>query len=806
MSDSVPFRLRDTFLQNYKDEQPNWGPLGYITYKRTYSRRKADGTYEEFWETCQRVVEGVFWILSRHLRSIGKEFNPEEYVGLAEDMFQRMWEFKWLPPGRGLWMMGTDYVKQMGHSTPLQNCGFVSTKDIATDGLAAPYTWMMDALMLGVGVGFDTRGAGSLVVSSPTKGTDTFVVEDTREGWVALLGRYLDAYSGRCDLPDDVDYSLVRPEGSPINGFGGTASGPGPLRDLVAGVSKVLSKNVGEPITSGTLVDIGNLVGRCVVAGNVRRSALLALGDRSDDLFLSLKDPDKYPEELMAWRWSSNNSILADSNTDYSRYVDSISKNGEPGVLWLDRTCDYGRLKDPPDYKDHLALGTNPCVTGDTLVDTAQGKRPVSDLVGTSFTAVVHSEEHPSTSEGFWKTGHKEVFLLSLDSGHSLKATADHEILTQDDQEQLWVALKDLRVGDAVVLSVSNGPPVSSVVSITPCGFEDVYDCTIPSIHRFVANGIVVHNCGEQTLFDKELCCLVESFPHLADDAEDFLKTIKVAFLYAKVVTLLPSHFQQSTEVMNRNRRIGLSMSGITQAITKFGYQEFLDLADKGYSVIKSYDNELSYFLCVPESIKVTSVKPSGTVSLLAGASPGVHFPHSEYYIRRIRFQSGSPLVTALELAGYSIEKDAYSPNTSVVEFPVRESLFSKSKDDVSMTEQMQLAADLQRFWADNQVSVTVTFTKEEATQLGSALNEFASKLKSVSFLPLQDHGYVQAPYEAISKEKYEEMISKVVPSNTKEFAQIIAAYAQHDQTERFCDGGVCAVSADNNTESPGRG
>jgi hypothetical protein len=149
---------------------------------------------------------------------------------------------------------------------------------------------------------------------------------------------------------------------------------------------------------------------------------------------------------------------------------------------------------------------------------------------------------------------------------------------------------------------------------------------------------------------------------------------------------------------------------------------------------------------------------------LLNGSTPGIHFPESEYYIRRIRFSHNSQVLTKLEGAGYHIEKDEYSPNTMVVDFPVHEPYFKKSKKDVTMWEQLEIAAQYQHYWADNSVSVTVTFDEKEAHQLKDALEMYETRLKAVSFLKYSETGYKQAPYEAITQEEYAKMIKSITP------------------------------------------
>ena len=270
--------------------------------------------------------------------------------------------------------------------------------------------------------------------------------------------------------------------------------------------------------------------------------------------------------------------------------------------------------------------------------------------------------------------------------------------------------------------------------------------------------------CVEQQLEDAELCCLVETFPAKHEDYEDYLKTLKIAYLYGKTITLSNTHWPETNAKMLKNRRIGLSQSGVVQAFNKHGRRELYNWCDRAYTYVQELDEEYSNWLCIPKSIRTTSIKPSGTVSLLNGSTPGIHFPEDEYYIRRIRFGKGSTLLPALTEAGYFIEDDVYSPNTVCVEFPVKEPYFFKGKRDVGMWEQLEIAAQYQHFWADNSVSITVTFKPEEASQIKDALEMYESRLKAVSFLRYEETGYEQAPYEPISKEKYETLTSKITP------------------------------------------
>ena len=646
----MTFNLSENFIAEYEGKQPKWGPLGYFVYKRTYARKiNEKGDTEEFWQTAKRVVETIYTYQRRHCDSLRLPWNANKSQKSAQEMFRRMWEFKFLPPGRGLWAADINLIDAKG-SACINNCAFVSTNELATS-FSAPYTFAMDMLMLGVGVGADTLGAGLVTIREPKTTDVPFVVEDSREGWIKLVETVLNSYIGVGAYPEVIDVSKVRVEGSPIVTFGGTSSGPGPLLELIKDITSILSRfKVPSKITTDQITDLFNVIGKCVVSGNVRRSAELMLGSSKDEIFKNLKQDEKL---LNAYRWASNNSQSVLIGDDYSDGAKATAINGEPGYVWLGNAQAYSRMKDPADFKDRRVLGVNPC--------------------------------------------------------------------------------------------------------------------------------------SEQTLESFELCCLVETFPSNHETYEDYKRTLKYAYLYAKTVTLMPTHDPRTNAVMMRNRRIGTSMSGITQAFKKFGKREFFDMCDKGYEYLRQLDNQYSDWLCVPRSIKMTSVKPSGTVSLLPGVTPGIHYPHSEYYIRNVRVSNSSPLLPMCVKAGYPVEPDTYSKTSSVISFPVHEPFFDRSKDDVSMWEQLENAAQMQYYWSDNAVSITVTFTPKEAPQIKDALELYETRLKAVSFLPLKDHGYKQAPYITITQKEFEQLTKKIKPLT------IVGNVT--DSADKYCDGEACTIN-----------
>jgi ribonucleoside-triphosphate reductase len=509
-------------------------------------------------------------------------------------------------------------------------------------------------------VGFDTQGANKLTILQPNYETSfNYTIPDSREGWTESLKLLLNAYFQGHGFPV-FDYSLLRPNGAPIKTFGGKSAGPEPLINLHLQLMGLLNESIGKLISITNIVDIMNLIGVCVVAGNIRKSAQIVFGNPSEE-YLKLKDYkwDTITQSFKgsnakraSYGWTSNNTIIAELGMDYTKVANQTALNGEPGYYWLENAKEFSRINGHKDHKDFRATGGNPCL--------------------------------------------------------------------------------------------------------------------------------------EQTLESYEMCCLVETFPNRHNDIDDFNRTLKYAYLFAKTVTLGQCHWAETNRVQLRNRRIGTSVSGVAQFLETHSLDTLKQWLRSGYDTIRKYDDIYSEWLAIPRSIKVTSVKPSGTVSLLAGATPGMHFPESNYYIRRVRFAKNSDLMIPLVASGYKIEEATDNPETTVVvEIPV----FAgncKTIDQVTLWEQLLLASFLQEHWADNQVSCTVTFKEWERGQIKTALDYFQYKLKGVSFLPKTNSiSYPQMPYEEITKEQYEDLVKNIKIFDSHNITE-------DSKPELFCDNESC--------------
>lgn len=1150
------FRLAPGFLARYVDQKPNFGfnGLGEMVFYRTYSRTKEDGRKETFLDNLVRVVEGTYEIQRRHCTRLHVPWDYGKAQASAQEMFELMWAFKFLPPGRGLWTMGTQFMWDRG-SAALNNCGFVSTTDIGEDP-SEPFSFLMDMSMLGVGVGFDTEGADKLEIQRPGGGLYTHTIADSREGWVDAVRTLIKSYTTHAGqgIPD-YDCSLIRKANEPIKGFGGKASGPAILMELLSLLRTLFDSRVYKRLSSVDIVDAMNFIGRCVVAGNVRRTAEIVFGDPDDEEYVNMKNPTftLRPEDLPLWhhvtgeiygrevpkgvdqsliwhasvedfedaqvrrdaggghdsappipyerlapavatfnainkqRWASNNSIKARIGMSYRGVAKSAGVNGEPGLLWLDLVRNYGRMVDG--YKegiDRRVMGANPCFSGDMRLLTERGyttmreawaaggcreydpsvqaDRLIQDSVGQlgesghglhngrqnnpyidhyGQQTVVNSNGVVPATNVYRTSLNTDLFRVSFGDGSWIDATEQHTFITLRKRRSKVHAdrlveerrpLKDLRPGDLIptsraeafddqfhdpayaeaagwcigdgslspkadgqvraqlncyetdiehvlptlrrdlfaiyeehncssnqnpgyvgwdreqehfhhreeiigsnvlgrllkmdgvvpgdkhrvperiwrgdrdtiaaflrglasadgsaqpneakksisvrigqssrrlllecrlllnqfgiassvrkskapatqlmndgkgsqklyrkkqpwVLIISGRKQVvafldqigfiqswkrqmadlwlanhpgsnnsdtgryTRVVSIEYLGRGETFCLTEPDDHRVVVEGHEVGQCNEQSLESYELCCLCETFPAHHGNETEYKRTLKFAYLYAKTVTLLPTHNARTNSVMQRNRRIGLSQSGIVQAYAKFGRRRVLKgFCDDGYREICRWDDIYSDWMCCTKSIKKTSVKPSGTVSLVVGATPGIHHPEAASYWRRVRVSNVSPLVAIYAAAGYHVEPDwKDAERTAIIKFAVTDDRV-KSQSDVTIWEQMINAADYQKYWADNQVSCTVKFKAEEKDDLESVLEIFEGQIKGISFLPLMDHNYPQVPYERCTREEVDAYNARLLPVDFTDYIN------EESIGVKFCDGdGACSVGS----------
>jgi len=620
-----------------------WGEVGYPTFKRTYARKKGNAT-EEWHDTVERVVEACN-------KQLGCGFTEME----QENVRSMMMNLKGTVAGRFLWQLGTKTVDRLGLPS-LQNCAFT-----VVDHPIRPFTWAFEMLMLGSGVGYNIQRENvyqlpkvrrKVKVERKDVNDADFIVPDSREGWVELLKRVLEA-SFITGEGFSFATHLIRPAGSPIKGFGGTASGS---EDLVWGmleINKILNSRSGKRLSSVDCLDIMNIIGKIVVAGNVRRSAQIALGDVDDIEYLQAKRWDL--GGIPNWRAMSNNSVVCDDVTKLpEEFWEGYKGNGEPyGLINLEATRRMGRTGEIQ-YKDLLVMGYNPC--------------------------------------------------------------------------------------------------------------------------------------AEQGLESKETCCLAEIYlPNIETYAELKL-VLRLLYRINKHSLAMPCAIKDTEEIVHKNMRMGIGVTGYLQAS-----EEQQGWLSDAYTYIRAYDKEYSALKGFPESIKLTTVKPSGTLSLLAGVTAGAHPAYSQHYIRRIRMATESELVKVCRDNGYHVEyvrnfDGTEDHSTVVVSFPCEFPEGTRLANDMSAVDQLEVIKRLQAEWSDNSVSVTIYYRKEELDDIKKWLGENYVNVKSVSFLLHNEHGFDQAPLEEITKEQYEEMKAKVLPITS------LSSLNMDDIDIAECDSGACPI------------
>lgn len=664
------FKLKEGIKQELLQTPFEWGfgLFSQVVFYRTYSRKKDDGTQENIQEATIRILEGVMSIRKDYYLKHSLTWDDETYQKLALKMGMAMLKKQWSPPGRGMWAMGSPFIYERG-SAALFNCAYVRLdKADGTD-----FEWMMDMLMCGVGVGFSPDDnifkLDQAVKTNLPPTLDKFIIPDTREGWSESVKHLVNKLFQQQEVNPDsfFDYSLIRPEGSPIKTFGGTASGPGPLIKLHKQICQYFAhwrKGVSPNNTAYNLTslrtDIANAIGCCVVAGNVRRSAQIALSSVNNTEFLDLKNFERTPYRADIG-WMSNNSATLDNTADFLKLPEiaaRVLKNGEPG--YLNRmNIKYGRV----------------------------GKL---------------------------------------------------------DEKEKYGIIEDLAEG--------------------------------------------VNPCGEIPLENYETCNLAETYPSNCDTEEDWYQALYFATFYATTVNLLPTHLSDTNKVVAKNRRIGVSMSGFAQWKAKIPLSRLTHALRHGYKVVRQTNDYWSADAGVPRAVRVTTVKPSGSISKVFGVTSGAHHPPFAKVIRRINFDDKSELKNELIKLGVPHEPSAYSDNTTVLEFPVDYGNV-KPAQEVSIWEQANNLMLLQREWADNAVSVTIYFSKQEEKEVESVLSMIAPHTKSASLLPHTEQGvYKQMPEEYCSDEEYEKRKAAII-------AKDLSSNEEAKNDDVYCAGGACTFN-----------
>jgi ribonucleoside-triphosphate reductase (thioredoxin) len=526
-----------------------WSSVGYLTYKRTYAQTGPDGTVEEFPDTVDRVLNAC---------------RTQLNVGFTEDEEDRLAEYlltlKGSVAGRFLWQLGRTTVDRFGLAS-LQNCAFC-----VVDEPIRPFCWTMDMLALGAGVGFSVQRKHveklppvTSWFQPPTRVEDAgadFIVPDSREGWCKLLGKVLKAaFLSEDETKGTFTYStqVIRGKGTPIKGFGGVASGP---HDLCAGmdkISEVLMRRRGRKLRPIDALDIMCIIGAIIVAGNVRRSALLALGDPDDVEYLLAKRWDM--GNIPSHRGMSNNSVVCDNIGDLHEYFwQSYEGRGEAmGLINLNLASKVGRLGET-EYPDPGVEGVNPCAEqtldpwetcclADIFLPNIETKEQLFDVVELLYRVCKHSLLLPAHQPQTEKIVQKNMRMGIGVSGIQQASWEQNEWL---DEAYLYLREFDKNYSDA------NGMNRSvKLTTVKPSGTLSLLPGITPGIHpgyaRYMYRRIQV--AAEHSLVK---LCRKHGYP------VEFKQNLDGSEDYSTVVVTFPFSYPEGT-------RLAADMTAIDQ-------------------------------------------------------------------------------------------------------------------------------------------------------------------------------------------------------------------------------------------------
>jgi hypothetical protein len=710
-----------------------------------------------------------------------------------------------------------------------------------------------------------------------------FMVPDTREGWAAAIEQIeLMAFHEDTNSVLLLDFSKVRPSGAPIGGMQNRpASGPHPLMDAIARVARLRGMQL--PKWKQAMI-ADHLLAECVLVGGARRSARIAVKywkDASILDYINVKRPIEYIGKTLAeigeigkkesFLWSANNSVAVDAefwcqDSQHARDVFSAitraqygDRTGEPGFLNVDKLDGNEEglknfLKVPfikgmsPDYDElqRVIAGrvlnhpykfiVNPCVTGETLIETTEGWKRVFDLINKPFTAIFNGQEYKAS--GFFSQGRKEVFRIRVAKGtpiktpksrswvDCIKATANHRFWVQKpDGYEDWFKVSDINPGDFLIYSNDEEADrvwknehtipfnedrfkvkVAAVEKLP--NTEKVYDCSVEHVHAYNANRFQSHNCGEIVLSIMSGVCvigdLVPFHTKNNNDLEESVRLITRALVRSNLMDQI-----YGLEI-KRTNRIGVSLTGIHEfAFKRFGFG-FYDLLDEDGSldfwhtlawmgeIVEQEADSYSDLLGVTRPHTLRTIKPAGTTSKLFGLTEGAHLPSMREYLRWVQFRNDDPLVAKYAKKGYPTRKLRSYEGTTIVGFPTQPVICTLGMGDKLVTqpeatieEHFQWLRLLEKYWIGtsrgNQVSYTLKFdpTVVPFEAYLEKMLENVQTVRAVAVLPNDERlSYEYQPEQPIDTEEYRILMETI-------------GRRMHEDVDRAhvdCAGGACPI------------
>ncbi|PIR47053.1 MAG: ribonucleoside-triphosphate reductase [Candidatus Vogelbacteria bacterium CG10_big_fil_rev_8_21_14_0_10_45_14] len=643
----VPDEVRNMVAEGKKHFR---NALAEVAYYSFYSKWVPDKGRRETW------VETVERFMSFMRENLGKKLEEKEYKEVREYIL----DMRAMPSMRLLWGSG---AAARASNVVAYNCSFTAPKDWQDLGE------IMYISMCGTGVGFSVERRNiellPIIKKQTGKKLPVHVVMDDKEGWADAFVAGLRAWSEGMDI--QFDYSKIRPQGARLKTMGGRASGPDPLMSLIEFSREKMLMRQGRHLTTLDVHDIICKIGEIVVAGGVRRSAMISLSELDDIEMREAKNGQFYLAQPQ--RSMSNNSAVYEERPTMSQFVDE----------W-----------------------TN-------LIKSGSGERGIFNRGG----------------------------------------------LKSQMPKRRW----DIMTQEQLDLTGTNP-------------------------------------CGEIILRNKQFCNLSEVVARVEDTEKTLLEKMRVATIlgtYQATLTKFPYLSKEWKKNCDEEALLGVSITGQWDCPAVRNEKILRKMRDLAIETNKKYAKRFG----INQSASITCVKPSGNSSQTYDSSSGCHPRHAPYYIRRVRIESHNPLFHMLRDMGVphnpEVGQSAENARQYVLEFPIKAPEGAVCKDDLTALDQLEYWKMIKENFTEHNPSVTVSVGEEEWMEVGAWVYKNWDIVGGLSFLPRADHIYKLAPYEPISKARYEELYAKF-PKDI-DFSKLML-YEYEDKTqgakELACVSGVC--------------
>ena len=285
------------------------------------------------------------------------------------------------------------------------------------------------------------------------------------------------------------------------------------------------------------------------------------------------------------------------------------------------------------------------------------------------------------------------------------------------------------------------------------------------------------------------------------DTAETLQRKVELATILGTIQACF-TDFKGLSRQWARNteeeRLLGVSLTGIldNKMMSNQTNDDLAVLLSNLRLIAVATNRKWSKHLGIEPSAAITCVKPSGTVSQLVDAASGIHPRHSEYYIRTVRADKKDPLTQFMTEKGFPVEDEAAKPQSmSVFSFPMKAPEGALTRKDISAIDHLKIWQVYSEYWCEHKPSITISVQEDEWMSVGAYVYENFNLMSGISFLPMTEHTYKQAPYQDCDKETYDKLVSQMPEEvDWKLLSQFEAEDNTHGSQTLNCTGDVCEI------------